>query len=126
MRNSKKRTAILEYLAGSKEHPTASAVFHALSETDPKLSLGTVYRNLNQLVDEGLIIRLTVPGGSDRYDGASLQHSHIICDRCGRICDVPEETTRSLSKDIEAITGYKVFDTGMILHGICSECRDNN
>ncbi|MBQ4652385.1 MAG: transcriptional repressor, partial [Oscillospiraceae bacterium] len=62
-KNSKKRAAILDALASVTEHPTAEMLYNALKNDYPELSLGTVYRNLTVLADEGLVVRVAHVGG---------------------------------------------------------------
>ena len=88
MRYSYQRQRILDYVSDSHAHPSAAAVYDALRESMPRLSLGTVYRNLNQLSDAGRIRKIILPDGTCRFDGGMHPHSHIVCSGCGAILDV--------------------------------------
>ena len=82
---SKQKKLITEILAASYAHPTASQIFEEARKKMPNIALGTVYRNLGVLVDEGTIVRLSVTGLPDRFDLPDDAHWHVICDRCGTV-----------------------------------------
>ncbi len=81
-RYSQQREMILTCLRGTTAHPTADMIYQALKPENPKLSLGTVYRNLNQLADDGYIMRL--PFHVERYDANTQPHLHHCA--CWQIC----------------------------------------
>ena len=92
---SRQRQAIIDYLCSTKEHPTAETVYTNVRIQYPNVSLGTVYRNLNLLADEGEILRLTCGDGSDRFDGNPKQVQskyalricrNDVCDGCRSCC----------------------------------------
>ncbi len=74
---SRQRESIKEYLSHTKEHPTADTVYMNIREKYPNISLGTVYRNLNLLVEQGEIIKLSPGNGCDRYDCNTQSHYHL-------------------------------------------------
>ena len=92
VRQSKKRDAMLTLLRGTTCHPSADWVYQQLKAEYPDLSLGTVYRNLNHLCGHGLIRRVGPVNGQERYDGTLSPHSHFICNRCGAILDLPQQS----------------------------------
>ncbi len=88
----------------------------------PNISLGTVYRNLGVLADEGDIVRLSVIGQPDRYDLPKSDHWHVVCDCCGAVKDIPvdRETIARIERDAgEQITSYL-----LTAHCICRNCRN--
>ena len=87
MRHSKQRDQIYEIVKNTEEHPTADWIYERAREMMPAISLGTVYRNLGQLVDHGMIRSLEYKGAV-RYDGRLEHHHHFVCKTCGRIHDV--------------------------------------
>lgn len=123
LKYSKQREYILRYLSGTKEHPTADMVYENLRKDFPKISLGTVYRNLSLLVELGQIQKLSTPGQPDRYDYTTSLHYHFVCTSCGRMIDLPPIDLG----DIDEIAGSR-FD-GIIkghhcqFYGICAECK---
>lgn len=70
-----------------QQHPTAEQVFLEMKREHPSIALGTVYKHLNGLAEEGLLLRITKPGSPDRYDRTE-RHDHMICSRCGKIEDI--------------------------------------
>lgn len=115
----KPKEAILAAVCTMRNHPTADEVYKKLKKDFPRLSLGTVYRNLNTFAQNGDIRRIFAPGGGDHFDFRLDAHEHILCDKCGRVFDV-NICVSIESKDSEAVvSGYT-----LILHGICAKCRN--
>lgn len=86
----------------------------------PGLSLGTVYRNLNSLVDAGRVRRVCIPGKADRFDHTLCWHSHMYCTVCGGVvdADVDEKQVMKLVKNQKGV----VQDCAVVLFGVCEEC----
>ena len=82
-KKSKQRDAIIKFLMTRKDHPTADMVYMNIKEEFPKISLGTVYRNLALLSERGEILKLSYEGGSDHYDACTDPHYHFVCQECG-------------------------------------------
>ena len=89
---SRQRESIRECLKNRKDHPTADAVYVTISKDYPKISLGTVYRNLNLLADMGEIQRFSSGDGSEHFDYNTDPHYHFVCKACGAIIDMPLRT----------------------------------
>ncbi|MBQ6714371.1 MAG: transcriptional repressor [Clostridia bacterium] len=123
MRNySKQREAILKVLRNSKSHPTASQVYEEVRKEIPNISLGTVYRNLAILVEDGEIISVVVGDGNDHFDGDNSFHLHLHCKKCGSITDVPVD-----DKTIEVMSGEEGFcieNAVCVVYGICRNCKE--
>lgn len=126
MRYSKQRERIYAAVNGSGLHPTAIMVYNDLAKDDPRLSLGTVYRNLNQLSDAGRLKKIPLADGSCRYDATLGLHSHIVCTRCGRVADVPLPELAELEKAIERDTGYRLDRYDVVMQGACKDCLERN
>ena len=86
---SRQRESIRECLKNRTDHPTADAVYVTISKEFPKISLGTVYRNLNLLADMGEIQRFSSGDGSEHFDYNTDPHYHFVCRTCGAIIDMP-------------------------------------
>ncbi len=122
MRNTKQKEAIIAAVNNTKTHPTADEIYSALKPEHEKLSLGTVYRNLNKFSENGLIKKISVPGLGDRFDFNTSDHEHFICIDCGKVFDAKLSgslTSMVTSQDIE-VTHY-----ALMLYGHCSECKTN-
>lgn len=121
MRYSRQRQQIYQYVCGSHEHPTAQMVYDALRLESPRLSLGTVYRNLNQLADAGQLKKIPLPDGGCRFDGTLSNHSHIVCERCGRLEDVPVDAAW-LREHVERETRFILTSVDLVMRGVCGAC----
>jgi Fur family peroxide stress response transcriptional regulator len=89
-------------------HPTADTVYSFVRAQDPNISLGTVYRNLNLLCEQGLLRKISVPDASDRFDGRCEEHYHFVCTKCAKVFDVEPDSLPGLGEQIERIPGCKV------------------
>ena len=118
MRNTRQKNLILEIINNSYTHPSASDVYEECKKTIPDISLGTVYRNLNLLVDLGQIKRIKMPDNIDRFDRAHDDHAHFICLHCGKIIDVKQK----FLEDEIIIGENKVLDYEINFRGICKKC----
>lgn len=114
---------MLAEVKSSREHPTADMVYAALKADNPSLSLGTVYRNLNLLAQMGQIHKIGMPGGSDRFDGRTDEHYHMLCQKCGRVYDVQLDTLSELDGQIQSQTGFLVHSHDLIVRGVCRACQ---
>lgn len=122
---SRQREMIYEQVKNHPVHPTADEVYTALKKDSPNLSLGTVYRNLNLLADMGMLIKIHIGGGKDRFDGRTDAHCHFFCDRCGRVFDVEDESVCGIEQRVFANDRHTVTGIEINLRGICSKCSHN-
>lgn len=120
---SRQRKAIIDYLCSTKEHPTAETVYTHVREQYPKVSLGTVYRNLNLLADEGNILRLTCGDGSDRFDGNPEPHYHFLCNSCGSVIDLVLDPMEHINVLANASFDGEIKGHTVLFHGICPNCK---
>ena len=91
MKYSKQRNIILEIVNSSYNHPTADMIYKEVQKQIPNISLGTVYRNLNQLVEHGYIKKISIPNESERFDKTLQEHIHFICLSCKKVEDLSIE-----------------------------------
>lgn len=122
MNYSKQRELILQTLLGNPVHPTADEVFLQVRRQSPRISLGTVYRNLNQLADNGMIRKISMANQPDRFDGTLEHHYHICCTECGSVMDVVCPGLERLEDFIEETTSFEVTGHQLIVHGVCARC----
>ncbi|MDR1047779.1 MAG: transcriptional repressor [Treponema sp.] len=125
-KHSFKRDAILTALCARKDHPSARQIYEELKPSIPGLSLGTIYRNLGLFREEKAAASLGVVNGEERFDGRTEGHSHLICEGCGKVMDVPLE----LQEELDAKLSFKMnsfsIDTGKtVLYGYCEDCLKN-
>ena len=111
------------------DHPTAADVYGEVRKTLPSISLGTVYRNINRLVDDGVILRVSTPGEADRFDACVDEHIHVTCMRCGHVVDAEgEDVLSSLHELVEAIgatSGIRIDEHALSFSGLCSDCQES-
>jgi len=122
-RRSQKRQRILEEVKNTKIHPTAEWVYQRVRKDFPRLSLGTVYRNLNFLCEQGLIQKLLLDFPSDHFDGDTSLHHHFICKVCGKIFDLDLKTKENLSKKAEKKTDFSIENYRIYFYGLCDRCK---
>ena len=91
----------------------------------PGLSLATVYRNLSQLCEQGLAVRVGTVNGQERYDGRTRPHAHFICNRCGRVADLPPLTPgEDWVERLGVQYGFTAERCEFIVRGLCEGCED--
>lgn len=125
MKFSKQRELILNAVKENNVHPTADFIYEYLKKDNPNLSLGTVYRNLSQLVDYGFIKKVSIPGYPDRFDGTLSEHSHIICDKCGNIYDIESAILKNIPNAISDELDMEIRSYNISFRGICKKCNNN-
>jgi len=117
-RNTIQKIKIREYLIGTKKHPTAETVHRAVSEELPTITLATVYRNLNKMVQEGEVRKLEV-NGEYHYDGDTTPHSHCVCSKCGKITDLhQEELCKYVMKKMKT-ENFEPDNVNIMICGVC-------
>ena len=126
MRYSHQRERIFRAVMESCEHPTANMVYEQLKTDMPRLSLGTVYRNLNQLADAGRLKKIPLADGSCRFDKTKEAHSHIVCEVCGAVADVHLPSFQALEQTIETETDFSLRSYDVVLRGVCRRCQQRS
>ena len=121
-RMTRQRAVILEELRKTKSHPTADELYSIVRERLPRISLGTVYRNLDFLADSGEIRRLEAAGSTKRFDGDISWHQHVRCLRCGRIGDVMQPLATPSVDGIQVEGFFSIVGSRIEFDGICVEC----
>ena len=119
---SRQREAIKNFLMSRKDHPTAEVVYEHVLKAFPNISLGTVYRNLNLLVELGEIRKLSCGDGTDHFDYDTSPHYHYVCRPCGRVMDIPMEATKELETAAKEFVLGTIDDHTVFFYGICDEC----
>jgi Fur family transcriptional regulator, peroxide stress response regulator len=124
-RSTRQRRLVYETVLSTDIHPTAEWVYEAVRRTLPRVSLGTVYRNLQVLVEEGRL-KAFIRGGRTCYDGDLEAHDHFSCDRCGLLVDIPRAPeVLSTERRLKA-RGFTVSGRVLELHGFCRDCRPSH
>ena len=124
MRNTEQRRVILEVIAEANTHPTATDVYHMVRKRLPRISLGTVYRNLEILSQAGRINTVELAGSERRFDGRTDAHYHVRCLKCGKIEDLPIQTIPQIDEALKGKTDYKILGHRLEFVGVCADCAD--
>lgn len=123
MNYSKQREIILDTLSKNAIHPTAEALLEFLKRDDSNIGMTTLYRNLNQLADAGLIKKIDGLEPSAHFDHNTFEHYHFICEKCKKVYDIPSSVAPDLVKNTTEATGFDITSHDIVFHGICSECK---
>lgn len=121
-RNTKQRRVILEVLQDAPPHPTAAWIHREVKKKLPSVSLGTVYRNLNILTEQGRVqelacrgeFSLAVPEKSARY--------YVSCRLCGRVIETEMPVSTEVDREVAASTGFEIESHCMAFYGRCPDC----
>ncbi len=122
LKRSRQREEIRDNLRARFDHPTAEMIYTDLRGQDPKLSLGTVYRNLSVLSELGDIRRIVVPEGPDHYDGDISAHQHFYCRKCRQISDVRGCSEEQWISEARKGCGGEIESLTVMFCGVCREC----
>jgi Fur family transcriptional regulator, peroxide stress response regulator len=124
-RVTRQKEAILQAAKSSGNHPTADMIHAAVRHELPRISLGTVYRNLQRLVDEGRMSLTPVQddkGRSARFDPETRPHDHFVCERCKRIYDMARGGGEAVNLDAFEKQGFHVTAHTLAVYGVCPKC----
>ena len=119
---TRQRRVILQELQKVTTHPTADQVYDMVRKKLPRISLATVYRNLDLLAQDGIISKLGTAGAQMRFDGNPADHYHIRCTRCQRVDDLPAGAVMVKDKGVGEKTGYRIAGIHLEYNGLCPEC----
>jgi Fur family transcriptional regulator, peroxide stress response regulator len=116
-RRTRQRDIILKIILGTDSHPTAEWIYRQARRKIPNLSQGTVYRNLNLLVEENAIQSVMAGDGVVRYDRRLGDHAHFICTETGRVMDVEAPAMDELIESFHRQTGHLVTSCRILFYG---------
>jgi len=119
---TQQRQVILEELNKLTCHPTAEDLHRIVRERLPKISIATVYRNLELLSEEGMVLKMNVGGAQRRFDGTTANHYHIRCSVCGRVDDVHMPVLPSIEEAARKSSAYILLSHKVEFTGICPDC----
>ena len=124
-RFSPQRQAVYDAVASTTSHPTAEWVYQSVRKEIPRISLGTVYRNLSVLAEDGLVVSVAHVNGQERYDARVEPHTHLICRRCARVIDLLEleDAISGMYGEIEHRFGCLPESHTLTVSGLCPNCR---
>ena len=122
---SRQREEITKVVKELCTHPTAEDIYMIVKAKDPAVSRSTVYRNLGLLVENGIINKISMAVGPDRYDAVKEVHNHAICIKCGQVFDFEYSFEYDNIKDaVKKQTGIEISNKGIAIEGICDSCKN--
>lgn len=110
-------------LQNTRIHATADWLYNELKRELPRLSMGTVYRNLTILIEQGLVRKIDFGGAFDRFEANITPHHHFVCESCGSITDLELPIDESLNERVSKETPYLIRRHRIDFFGVCDECR---
>ena len=125
-RNTRQRAVVLEELKKLSCHPTAAELYEIARARLPKISLGTVYRNLELLAENGVIQKLDISGAEARFDGNPERHYHVRCIHCERVDDVHDLPEDFVKGEVQNLAGYGIVGFRLDFLGVCPDCQDGS
>ena len=125
MNHSKQRDIIESFMKDRKDHPTASKIYDEVKKIDPKISIGTVYRNLNLLVENKNLMRLTTEEHEDHFDPNTKNHIHFVCCKCNNLYDVMDIDVEKIRKNFSKSIDGDLDDVNIMCYGTCSKCKNS-
>ena len=128
VKRSRQRDAIRSFLMSRKDHPTAEVVYDNVSKEFPNISLGTVYRNLAQLAENGDILKISTSANKEHFDGFVHRHFHFVCNKCDKIYDIDLDGMDEIKNQAAEKLNADIEDYSLIFYGICENCssKKNN
>jgi Fur family peroxide stress response transcriptional regulator len=115
------RLAILDYLKGNSDHPSAEDIYRAMKEKFPTMSFATIYNTLETFRQQGTVTELTIDPQRKRFDTNTVPHHHLICIKCKQIVDIPTEYPLDIPEDRKM--GFEIVGNHIEFYGICPGCN---
>ncbi len=102
-------------------HLNIDTLYSELKNKFPSISLSTIYKNINTMIDKGFLSELKIPSEKNLYELIKEEHSHVICTQCKKVTDIHLNIS-SLLQEARNISKYKFQKSSIILNGTCPEC----
>jgi Fur family peroxide stress response transcriptional regulator len=118
------RLAILDFLEGNTDHPSADDIYKAVSAQHPTMSFATVYNTLDSLREKGYILELTIDPAKKRFDPCTELHHHLICTSCRKVRDIHKDFVLDLTEQVKG--DFSITGNHIEFYGICAECRSRH
>lgn len=122
-RNTVQKEQVYSAVAALANHPTADQVYNKVRENFPAISRATVYRILNQMSDNGTLLRIRVPDSANHFDHCSTPHHHACCVKCGKVFDVKNAPKFDFDICGDDNGEYRILGCNILFDAVCSECE---
>ena len=120
---SRQREAIYHFLLHRKDHPTAETIYQHVRQEYPRISLGTIYRNLSLLEETGQIQKVPSDDSRDHYDADISCHPHFVCTRCHRVQDLKMDDLGFLNTLASQRFDGEILRSQLTFYGLCGNCK---
>jgi len=117
------RITIYEAVWRAGSHPTIADIHRYVKDSDPSISLATIYNTIHLFQEIGLVESIAVPGDSARFDPNTHPHINLVCKGCGKVQDYECSSLSSIAEEIERETGFTVISRTLEIRGLCAECK---
>jgi len=114
------RIAIVEELY-KNGHMNIDELYRNLLSKFPSISLATIYKNINSMVEKLFLSEVKIPETKSVYELTKTEHAHMVCSSCGSICDIMLDVS-SIVKEASTLTDFRINSTSVVLNGICGKC----
>ena len=121
---TKQREVILDEIKRTSAHPTADQLYEMVRKKLPRVSIGTIYRNLEQLCRSGVIKKLNIASSQSRYDGNTENHYHVYCIDCGSVNDLHLKIAKRVENEAKNSSDHEIFGHTILFWGRCKKCSD--
>ena len=114
------RVAIVEELF-KNGHMNIDDLYKKLLSKFPSVSLATIYKNINAMVEKVFLSEVKIPNSKSVYELVKTEHAHLACSSCGYIEDIILDAS-ALLEEVPKLSSFKVNSTNIVLSGLCSKC----
>ena len=115
------RLSIVEELYGHI-HMSIEELFSEIKKKFPAVSLATIYKNINTMMDKGFISEVQIPNQKSKYELVKPSHSHVVCQKCGKVEDISLDLD-SIAHKVANMTHYQINEEALVFSGICPACK---
>ena len=105
-------------------HSNIEDLYREMLKEFPSVSLATIYKNINQMIENGLVQEVKLPRTKSVYELIKEPHLHMVCDKCHKVEDIVIGAEKII-EEAEKLSGYKIKESFITLRGICPECKKN-
>ena len=106
-------------------HMSVDDLYEEIKKLFPSISLATMYKNINAMMNSSTIIEVKIPKQKSRFEIVKEKHGHLLCQQCGDFSDIKVDFEK-IVRDIEMKSRYKLFETNLVLSGICPLCQHSS
>ncbi|NPA03376.1 MAG: transcriptional repressor [Epsilonproteobacteria bacterium] len=117
LKSTPQRVAMLGILE-KMGHADVDHIYNEIKKEFVSISLATVYKNINTMLEAGIIQEIKVPQKKSKFEITKHKHSHFICEKCGEVFDIK----RPRQLDIELPEGFRAKEASVMIHGVCKRC----